>query len=320
MVLIIGILFYSILDPHALTSNTLAYTVSIIAILAIMFVIYSSLFHFRKSPPVAFLIGGVVAIIVAIIVYFYYYITSKIMNYTGYAIEMISLVLLCLLLIGGLAITYKIFKNKIQNMEGWVGFFVNFIFFIPCMVTDGLEYFSQQYRLTPNSIFILFILEIVLLLVYLYVPKLINTYIKKSQIVLQNKPVFLNIETQVGNTNLFLLAPISGSSTKPIYKTNYAISMWTYINSKPSSDAAYVEETNIFDYGNGHPSITYKNTSDNTRKNASGIYTFRFSNTDINAVYETTITSQRWNFIVLNYLDSKILILDSNKLIFLFKT
>jgi hypothetical protein len=82
--------------------------------------------------------------------------------------------------------------------------------------------------------------------------------------------------------------------------------MWVYVNSKASSDAAYATETPIFDYGNGNPKITYKNTSENVRSSDTGIYTVHFSNTDSTAVYEISISNQKWNFIVLNYFNSKV--------------
>jgi hypothetical protein len=298
------ILFYAVRDPKALTSNTSNYAIVIIAALFGSFALYSSLLRVDGQSPTIFIIGAVSLLVFVFIKYFSRYITPTVINYTGNGLKLILL----LMILVGLAIGSKIFKNKLQGLQGWPGFFTNLLFYIPCMLSDGLEYILQQYRITPNIVFILLIIEMTLLLLYMYIPTWIHRFIKKSSITLQNKPVFLNIEHQVGNSNMFLLKPIidsNSTSSTPVYRRNYSISMWVYVNSKASSDAAYATETPIFDYGNGNPKITYKNTSDNVRSSDKGIYTFHFSNTDSTAIYEVSISNQKWNFIVLNYFNSK---------------
>jgi hypothetical protein len=298
------ILFYAVRDPKALTSNTSNYAIVIIAALFGSFALYSSLLKFDGQTYMMFIIGAISLLVFTCIKYYWHYITPTVINYTGNALKIILL----LLILVGLAIGFKIFKSTLQNLQGWPGFFANLLFYIPCMLSDGLEYILQQYRITPNIVFILLIIEMVLLLLYMYIPSWIHRFVKKSSIVLQHTPVYLNVEHQVGNSSMFLLKPIIDSkatSSTPVYRRNYSISMWVYVNSKASSDAAYATETPIFDYGHGNPKITYKNTSDNVRSSDKGIYTFHFSNTDSSAVYELSITNQKWNFIVLNYFNSK---------------
>jgi hypothetical protein len=298
------ILFYAVRDPKALTSNASNYAIIIIAALFGSFALYSSLLRFDGQTYMFFIIGAISLLLFAGIKYFWHYITPTVINYTGNALKIILL----LLILVGLAIGFKIFKSTLQNLQGWPGFFSNLLFYIPCMLSDGLEYILQQYRITPNIVFILLIIEMVLLLLYMYIPSWIHRFVKKSSIVLQHTPVYLNVEHQVGNSSMFLLKPIIDSkatSSTPVYRRNYSISMWVYVNSKASSDAAYATETPIFDYGHGNPKITYKNTSDNVRSSYKGIYTFHFSNTDSSAVYELSITNQKWIFIVLNYFNSK---------------
>jgi hypothetical protein len=176
----------------------------------------------------------------------------------------------------------------------------------------------QQYSITPNIVFILLIIELILALGYFYIPKIIKKSIKKTAIILQDKPVYLDKERNVGNIENFLFKPLGDKifyiENKKEYRTNYCINMWIFLNIQPSSNAAYANETTIFNYNN-HPRITYKNNSDNKRLKNRNIYTFYFSNTqdgstaengNTSAKYEVSIPNQKWNFLSFNYFESKV--------------
>ena len=90
--------------------------------------------------------------------------------------------------------------------------------------------------------------------------------------------------------------------------------MWVFLNIQSSSNAAYANETTIFNYNN-HPRITHKNKSDNKRLKNRNIYTFYFSNTqdgntnaDITntAKYDVSMPDQKWNLLSFNYFESKV--------------
>jgi hypothetical protein len=147
---------------------------------------------------------------------------------------------------------------------------------------------------------------------------MIQKSIKKTAIVLQNKPVYLDKEHNVGNIENFIFEPLGDRSmfiqNRETYKRNYCINMWVFLNIQPSSDAAYAHETNIFNYNN-HPRITYKNTSENKRLPNRNVYSFYFSNThdgnmvsdkNNNSKYEVNIANQKWNMITFNYFNSKV--------------
>jgi hypothetical protein len=242
------------------------------------------------------------------------YITPTTISLVSNALRLI----IALMIIIGLAIGYKFYSERLKALTGWQGFFINFLFYIPCLISDGLEYLLQQYNITPNIVFVLLIIELLLALSYFYLPKLLKKSIKKTEIVLQNKPVYLNYETVVGNTEMFLFKPINVDENieyidqNALYRRNYCISMWVFLNVHSSSTAAYKNETEIFDY-NSHPRITYKNVSNNLKSKDKGIYTFYFSNiksatieSDDDAKYELSIPNQKWNLISFNYFDTKV--------------
>lgn len=331
------ILFYATRDPKALLGNTSSYIIFIGIIVAVCFGAYSSLPDFSKTPYMPFLIGGIVLSLVSAVSYYSSYITPSVVS----AVSNVLRVIFVLMIVVGLAIGYKMFSEKIKSLTGWPGFFVNFLFYIPCLFSDGLEYLLQQYRITPNIVFVLLIIELVLILGYFYIPVIIEKSIKKTAIILQNKPVYLDKETNVGNINEFLMKPFDdnvtpGTKIDETYRRNYCINMWVYLNIQPSSNAAYANETNIFNYSN-HPRITHKNLSDNERLKNRNIYTFYFSNTQYvetpssgtsseessqepnvevpkknitdntnTAKYELNIPDQKWNLLSFNYFDSKV--------------
>jgi hypothetical protein len=254
----------------------------------------------------SFIIGFVLLLCIPLIQYFASFVSLKTIKMVGNVLK----VIFALIIIVGLAIGYKIFMEHIKTWTGWKGFLANFIFYIPCMFSDGLEYLLYQYNITPNIVFVLLLLEIVLILGYIYIPKLVSKNIKKSSIQLQNTPVYLDKETLVGNSEMFLFSPLGPppldqKEDAMKYRTNYCISMWVFVNIQASSSAPYANETNIFDYGS-HPRITYKNSTENKRQKQQDVYTFYFSNTNNNANYEVSIPNQKWNFIALNYFDSKV--------------
>jgi hypothetical protein len=319
--LLIIIIIFAMRDPASLTDNTIIYTLILGIILFGCFIIYSSLL--RVSTPNAsaympmivfalFLIGMVITS----------YISSFLSPYiTPTSISLVSnslRLIIVLMIIIGLAIAYKFYSDRLKALTGWEGFFINFLFYIPCLISDGLEYLLQQYNITPNIVFVLLIIELLLALSYFYLPKLLKKSIKKTEIVLQNKPVYLNQETVVGNTEMFLFKPLNIDENSEyidqnaLYRRNYCISMWVFLNVHSSSTSAYKNETEIFDYSS-HPRITYKNVSNNPKSNDKGVYTFYFSNTksktiesDDDAKYELSIPNQKWNLISFNYFDTKV--------------
>jgi hypothetical protein len=313
-ILLACILYYATHDPKALTDNTGSYALFIAATIIICFGLYSSLPDFSKSSYMPFLIGGIVLLLVSMAGYYSSYITPSVIS----TVSSFMRVIVILMIIVGLAIGYKLFSERIKSMTGWKGFFANFLFYIPCMLSDGLEYLLQQYKITPNIVFILLILEVILGLGYLYIPKILKRTIKKTAIMLQDKPVYLDKERNVGNIEQFLFKPLGDKmiymEDKTQYRRNYCINMWAYLNIQPSSNVAYANETTIFNYNN-HPRITHKNQSSNKRLKNRNIYTVYFSNTqdgntngDITntANYEVNVPDQKWNMLSLNYFESKV--------------
>jgi hypothetical protein len=303
-VLIAIVLYYASYDPSALTSKTTSYALMILVPLIISFFVFSPLIRAEESPYLMALGGGMFALFLAL---FMYYSTTWSMNtvyYGGFAIRL----LLAAIFIVGLALFFKMFAGNLKKLTGWSGFFVNLLFFIPCLFSDAMQYLLQQVRITPNVVFMLFVVELILILAYLYIPKITQAITRTNSIVLLDRPMFLNREIPIGNSEMFLFKPIQDDTVVAgdLYRRNYAITMWVYVNPQPSSNASYVTDSNIFNYGDGKPGITYKNDSGNKRVADRDVYTIRFSDKSPDASYQINLKNQKWNFFAFNYFDSKV--------------
>ena len=290
-------------------------TLKIFAAAALLFLIY---FFLRKGNSdldnnLLIGIGGCITLVVIIVLISYYKTpsSSKTNNIiiNGYIINLI----LFAILIVGLAIGYKVFKNSVKKMKGWLGFIINFIFFIPCLLSDFLDYMLVEFKNAPNSVFILFIFEIILILLYIYIPKILNYIINKNGKVIQNQPVYLKKSTILTKSDIFLLpnALTSTLSTDSdissnTYNSNFGLSMWIYVNNMGS---------NIIE-NNG--SILFTNSSPN---NVNGNPCIRYMGNDqwdfifsdpLNTLshnkmnYIMKVPSQKWNHIVFNYYENNV--------------
>jgi len=263
-----------------------------------------------------------VLLLVGIVVYYYsqmrgggFSIPSLYQNYA--LIGLISLI--------GLAIFYHVFAEYLARLPGWMGFIGQLLFYIPCMLYDSWLYLFEQFKITPISIYVLIALEIMLIVVYFLLPKLTNVVsgLTDGKQLIVN-PVVLNNGVQViassddlkvPQTNLQILNGIN----KDLYRTNYCISMWVYVNSQNGSHSAYTKESEIFNYGykdasgvqHVKPMIRYyggigDGTDSVIERNKFVFYFSKYPPTEQydtsgDTFFDVSIPTQRWNQIVLNY-------------------
>ena len=303
----IVLLYYASFDPSALTTKKYVYVFSIIIPLILIIGYINNSGLPTNDAKYKLLIIGLIIVFFATLFYFYTAMTTQTVTTLYYAIN----ALFILMLIVGLALFFYIFSNYLKSIEGWSGFIIYFIFYIPCLLLDLVKYVRNEFKMTSNVVFILFIIEIILILVYIYLPLLIKYISYSDGIVLLKDSTFLNHSQQIGNNKMFLAPDMTEYSVfelstivqnkLPVYNENYSISMWIYLNNQPANFSAYNTESNVFDYGNGKPKITYNN-KDVTINGATinNSYTIYFTNTTTDS-YEIKLNSQKWNNIVFNY-------------------
>ena len=67
-----------------------------------------------------------------------------------------------------------IYKKDDEEESEWMTLIKDIIFYIPCLITDGIEFIKKDYAATPSTTFIVFILILVYAAVFFLVP-LLNT-------------------------------------------------------------------------------------------------------------------------------------------------
>ena len=298
-------------DPGALTKNAYKYAFAIFIPLLLL------IGYYLQQNSATGIIGLLVMCILALIGSYIYITTSNVSMTVANIFT--KYLLIPLIVMVGFAIVYKAAMEYTAKLTGWNKFIAELIFYIPCMLIDLFEYFKQQYKITPNVVFILFVFEILLVLLYITIPKLIKTKFKSGGTSLLENPVFLNKETIVGTSKVAILSNkdfvrFSDDSTK--YRTNYAISLWANINTQSTSNAAYAKETTIFEYGSTDPTgnifikprIAYKMDDSGDK------FYIYFSKLDDASKMEISLPTQKWNHFVFNYYNSKVDLFINGKL------
>lgn len=207
-----------------------------------------------------------------------------------------------------LAIVFRTAIEKINTSEsaGWSGFFVQLIFFIPCLIGDFIEYLLGEFKSTPNVVFVLFIIEILLILAYIYLPRLMTASITKNGTMLVKDPVQINMKKP-----LKTYVDLVGGSTKSndllktplIINNKFAISGWVYVVSQPPNKYPYNDEATIFEFTTLHPRLVF-----NGKTNKFKAYFNRAQN------HEFEMPLQKWNYVVFNYDKSSIDLFVNGKL------
>ena len=234
----------------------------------------------------------------------YIYITLSYNRLFNYSMS----ILLILIVLVGLTIVFDMFTNYFKSLRGFTGLLVFFIFYIPCLLLDFFKYILNEFKMTSNSVLILFLIELILLLIYFYLPNIME------KISIQDGKEILKGYAYLNSSNTFSMEDImtfendklqvADVGEKNIHR-NYALSMWVYLNNYSTSMAAYNKETLIFDYGNGKPKVTYFN--DENEPGKMDTYRFYFSDKLKDGTagnenyYEVKIPNQKWNNFVFNY-------------------
>jgi hypothetical protein len=281
--------------------STLGFVVFSIVSITITSVYYSPMIKDKTSNmTIAYLAGGLIM--------FASTISSIFAFATPYQIQQIGiafLVLTIITIIVFLTLFVYIFGSYLQQRRGIIGFIINFVFFIPCMLLDFIKYIKNEYNLSTRIEWILICIEILVIVSYFTINGIINKVINKNVTYILNKPVFLNKQT------IALYNTSSLEITKPdettILPANFSISMWIYLNVQTNSfmkkdGSSY--EVNIFNYGNGKPKINYTNNIvDNKTRD---VYLFYFTDSADKPNYQIALPGQKWNNVVFNYNGNKV--------------
>jgi hypothetical protein len=260
-------------------------------ILILLLIIVTS---FEKKINIYVFFASIFIIGISIVLYFF--LKTNISKYI-FNIYLLYLTL-GLLTIVGLSIIFTLFSGILRKLNGWTGFFVNLLFYIPCLLRDLVKELINEYNNSSMTLFILFIIEILLIIMYFLIIPLINDKAFPEKIIVLEDPVMINKKMDLKN----ILCE----------KTNYdcGVSMWIYLNSMPNSKFSYTKETTIFEYSNSrdskkpHIKIVYFN-------NEYGSNDFIiYMNSE---KFNISLPLQRWNNFVINFVSYEDILSDKEK-------
>lgn len=259
-------------------------TIVVPIIFTLLLIVFTS---FERDFASLFIFGSL--FFCTLIFTIYYFLKTKVSAYI-FNNYLLNTIIILLILIG-LSIIFTIFSGTLRKLNGWTGFLANLLFYIPCLIRDFIKEIISEYNTSSNTVLILFIIEIFLIIMYFFVIPIVNNKALPEKTVILSDPVMLNSE-------ITLPKVLKNSDS------NFAISMWIYLNSMPNTKESYTKETVIYNYYNKDPVFI-----DRPHIKISYLNNERGSNDFIMQVgqtkYNISLPLQKWNNFVINYVTSK---------------
>lgn len=308
LVLTAAVIYTASIDPTSKTDNFYLYTMFGVLPVIIGVILVSPLFSGPVDASKMYLFAGILFTFMGAMYLFY-----RIMN--PQSVNFITNILMFLCAFGviiGLAIIYRVFVRYILNAKGWIGFLLKVVFLIPCLLMDLMESLVVELKSTPRMIVALFVLEILVILGYIYARRAF-TVNSSNAIVLLNKPIFLSTRNTIGTSEQFTIDVNDVNNPgkeQDAIRMHYSMSMWVYVNQHPTTVAAYSKETDIFRYGsvnskNGNPRLTYHNDLSSKKPTSDKYVLYPTSETGSNGI-TFSMPAQSWNNVVISYNGSSV--------------
>lgn len=188
------------------------------------------------------------------------YLLSTMSNDTINSLNVTFVILISLIVLVGLGIASYIVTDYLKKDPGIIGLIMNILFFVPCMIRDLIDLIRQEMGVTAKNITVMFVIEILLIALYLYAPKIIRLLRTKYSNSLQYSPVPLNVKSSdllegSGRKPRILFTKEDASLINSQYKNmNYAVSFWVYLN--PPTSGTKTSHT-IFNFSGGRPMVKF---------------------------------------------------------------
>jgi len=153
-------------------------------------------------------------------------------------------------------------------------------------------------------VWIVFGIEILLIVLRIFLPKIFSKIINHDSIKLLDESVKLNKETSLGT---YEILNKTKSNSKFNYK--YAMSFWINIDPQPpATNASYTENSNLISYG-GKPAILYNGLTNE-------IIVLAKTGKEDKIVFKTKdVPYQKWANFVINYQGGTLDVFIDNKLV-----
>lgn len=287
-------------DDKATTEGFFKYMIFLILPIVVASFIVLPIFS-QKINRTTIILNGIHLIVFILALYVFYQIKSpEAVWFLRYAIYG----LIGLFLIVTLALTYKILIRYIYNSRSWGYVFIQFLFYIPCLLLDFIEYVKSELKITPNTTYILFAIEIAIILAYFLIMQLSKYVPKPTTKTLLNDPIFLNKTTSIADSSALAIEPIQDTALATEitnYRANYSVSFWTYINQPTEPVMLFLlgdpQSADASKNLTGKPCVMYDN----------GMHVFYLTTqSGSNPQFKMKLPTQKWNHIVISYDENKV--------------
>jgi hypothetical protein len=200
--IVIVIIYYGMTDKEAQTKRLYAYIFSIvIPMIGIVLYLKEDMVNAGMNAwwYISIFLGGVVAVSVVITLYNYMPTGSSSLLF----VNLIIYLFLFLVLFVGLAIVYNIGQDYFSKQTGMFAIWIQILFYVPCMINNLILYLFQEFSIIPNMVFVLFVLEIILILIYIYGPDVANMIVTDGGAVLLSDYRQLNTFNTIADAKQF---------------------------------------------------------------------------------------------------------------------
>lgn len=291
-------------NPFSLVSKYPGYSILITLLLGFLIItssdfierreqIFQNLPDDQKPSLFSFILKAISSVTsIFIIIFTILVVIYAISNFSSFISNLIWF-LGILSIFGAIAIVYKLFGNKIKDIDykspAFIRLLKNIILYIPCLIIDFANFVSKEVFKTPKSIWILFGIEVLFILGFFLLPKIYSKFmnIVSDHINLLKEPVYLNNPIRLAEQTPYVV-----SNSK---KYSYGISFWFYINSNGNNTRkAYTELTPILTYGE-KTQVFYDGIKEEL------VIKGLIERDNVIEILRTKFPYQKWNNLVINY-------------------
>lgn len=210
-----------------------------------------------------------------------------------------------LIILGIITIIYALMKSFLTNPKNpYLRLFVDVVTYIPCLILNFMNYLIIQYKITTKPVWLLFGIEILLIILYFLLPIMFDKIIKHDGLSLLPNPTSLRDEKIIGSFDI-----LNKKGSKDKFNYNYAISSWVYLEAMPpSTNSSYSSDSTILSYG-GKPNIYYNGNTNEL------VISAMIGNENKTIFKSKEVPYQKWFNIIINYQGGTMDIFIDNKLL-----
>jgi hypothetical protein len=203
--------------------------------------------------------------------------SSSVYSTSGFFLDIFLVVIITIL---ALVILYRKFKDYLNSQRGFIGLIIQIIFYIPCLLSDIMQWALGEAKSTSMTNWILVAIEVILIVLFFQSSSIIHsTSVGNNMVTILDSPTFLgseqklmtaeqfggfitnpntppattsnetdmdtNNDTENDDDNADVKEPVNSQTVS----RNFCLYFWLYLNDNHESN---VSQLPVLQYGGGH--------------------------------------------------------------------